>query len=437
MGRAPSGPLVRGRQIGNYLILDELASGGFGVVYKVENVVLGRRAALKVLHDDLVTSGEVIARFVREARAANRIRHPNLVDIYDFGETDDGRPYFVMELLEGMDLHAHLADRGRLPIAEALEILAQLCDVLSVAHQSGIIHRDLKASNVFLAWHDGTRRVVLLDFGVAKLIEPGGPDLTTSRTVLGTPACMAPEQIAAGAVDARTDVYALGALTYHMLTGQLPFAAQTVSEMKHLHLTAPRPRVSGLTSVSPAVDEVIARAMHGKLEHRYAGALDFLAALEQAVSGASGPADGLPTACSALALFVDVKVDPAALEDPDDALIDELEAISALARERLASRGFLLARQLGHTLLFVRLLDSNPELARHLRRASLDASRDLAGELGGRDARVHVNLSLHAGTVGVVGDKLRPGPLLDAASWAPDERVDGVHASPEVLAGLD
>ncbi len=433
--RTPVGPLARGHRIGNYLVLGELAAGGFGAVYKVENVVLGRRAALKVLHDDLVTSGEVLARFVREARAANRIRHPNLVDIYDFGETDDGRPYFVMELLEGMDLDAHLQERGRLPVGEVLEVLEPLCDVLSAAHASGIIHRDIKASNVFLASQGGVRRVVLLDFGVAKLIEPGRPDLTTSRTVLGTPACMAPEQIAAGPVDARTDVYALGALLYHMLTGQLPFAAHSVSEMKHLHLTAPRPRVSALTSVSPALDEVIARAMHARPDQRYAGAGELLAAFKQAIGQ---PAAAPAVECAAVALHLDARVAAGHLEDPGDALIDDLERVAALAQERLASRGFLLTRQLGHTLLFVRLLDASPDLSRRLRGASLDAARDLEAALAartGRDPRVHIHLSLHAGSVTVLGDRVAGGPLLEVSRWVSDQ--EGLHASPDLMADLD
>ena len=218
--------LARGVRVRDYVVREKIAEGGFGAVYRVEHTVLGRQAALKVLHPELASSREAIARFEREARTVNVIKHPNVVDIYDFGELPDGRPYFVMELLVGIDLSEHLASFGPLSPEETLALLTPLAAALSAAHAKGVVHRDVKPSNVFLA--DGEpRRVVLLDFGVAKLLAPGTEGLTTSRHRIGTPSFMSPEQLAGGDIDGRADVYALGALAYQMLTGQLPFGEGT------------------------------------------------------------------------------------------------------------------------------------------------------------------------------------------------------------------
>src|SRR6185503_7424125 len=156
------------------------------------------------------------------------------------GRADDGRPWFAMELLDGVDLETHIAARGRLTPGEVLTVLGPICDALACAHDAGVIHRDIKASNVFLA-ADG--RVVLLDFGIAKLSDPGiGAGLTLSRQSLGTPSAMAPEQVAGREASERTDVYALGALLYHMLVGEPPFADSSPTVMQYLHCHARRPR---------------------------------------------------------------------------------------------------------------------------------------------------------------------------------------------------
>src|SRR5262249_13246467 len=163
----------------------------------------------------------------REARAVNLVRHPNIVDIYDFGELPDRRPYFVMELLEGLSVSALLEERGVIPASETLSIVEPVCAALQAAHDVGVIHRDLKASNIFVVRRGSESVIKLLDFGIAKLVQPGagGRGLTSAGTRLGTPYAMAPEQIRFGPVDARTDVYALGVLLHHLLTGRHPFEA--------------------------------------------------------------------------------------------------------------------------------------------------------------------------------------------------------------------
>src|SRR6266478_5793915 len=177
------------------------------------------------LDGELAPSPEMVERFVREARVVNRIRHPNIVDIYEFGELDDKRPYFVMELLEGTSLASIVERRGRLSPAQALSYLEPVCDALRAAHAAGVVHRDLKASNVAVVKEGDPPRVKLLDFGIAKLVRtaPGERGLTAVGQRIGTPYAMAPEQIRGGAIDARVDIYALGVLLYQLLTGRYPF----------------------------------------------------------------------------------------------------------------------------------------------------------------------------------------------------------------------
>src|SRR5262249_36917586 len=159
-----------------------------------EHVVIGRPAAIKVLHAEWSCSLDAVARFQREALSVNSIGHPSIIDIYEIGELPDGRPFLVMELLEGKDLESHIRARKRLVPGEVLDVLTPLCEALAAAHQQSIVHRDVKAANVFL----DQRRVVLLDFGVAKLLDDQGADFTTSHHFLGTPGVMAPEQAEGG-----------------------------------------------------------------------------------------------------------------------------------------------------------------------------------------------------------------------------------------------
>ncbi|HZI05513.1 MAG TPA: serine/threonine-protein kinase, partial [Archangium sp.] len=198
-----------------------LASGGHGAVYEAEHRILGRRAAVKVLHPHLTDQGEMLQRFVREARVVNQIRHPHIVDVYDFGMLQDGSPYYVMELLPGRTLSQLLQERGRLSPERALAYLEPVCAALEAAHQAGVVHRDLKASNVAVVSEGEPPVVKLLDFGIAKLIhlEPGQEGLTMAGQRLGTSQAMAPEQFRGGMIGPTTGVYALGVLLYQMLVG--------------------------------------------------------------------------------------------------------------------------------------------------------------------------------------------------------------------------
>ena len=208
----------------------------------------------------------MVARFLREALAVNMIKHPNIVDIYEFGELPDGRPFYVMELLEGTDLRSMLNERGRFPPAEVLEILEPVCSALQAAHDHG--HRSPRSQgqqHLHRQQRGGEARVKLLDFGIAKLMHPdaGEAGLTVVGTRLGTSYTMAPEQIRGDAIDPRTDIYALGVVLYHLLTGQYPFRAETMTDIERQHLEAPPPRPS---QAAPRVAGARRRraALHGE-----------------------------------------------------------------------------------------------------------------------------------------------------------------------------
>src|SRR5262249_54158033 len=263
-------------------------SGGCGTVYAGE-AADGAPVAIKVLHRELLERRDALARFEREILTTQRLRHSALVQIFAHGALADGRPYFVMERLTGQGLEAHLAAATRLPPEGALTILTPVCEALALAHEAGVIHRDIKASNVFVCDAARGGRVVLLDFGVAKLLLPDEAGLTTSRQTLGTPGCMAPEQIRGGAIDARTDVYALGVLLYHMVTGEIPFAqavgAGEPTLLEHMHVRAGRPLPSARVEVSRELDAVVTTAMSIEPESRYPSAQAFLEALRAATTG--------------------------------------------------------------------------------------------------------------------------------------------------------
>src|SRR5262249_53546418 len=162
-----------GAPVGDYIVLSTIAVGACGTVHRAQHRLLGRPAALKILHADLVCSPEMLARFAREARTMSQLRHPNVVDVYDFGRLSDGRPYYVMELLEGISLDAYLQRQGGVEVGAALELLAPVVAALEAAHRAQVVHRDLNAGNVFLAEAGGRRIVKLLDFGVVKVLDGG------------------------------------------------------------------------------------------------------------------------------------------------------------------------------------------------------------------------------------------------------------------------
>jgi serine/threonine-protein kinase len=264
-----------------------------GAVYQAEHALIGRRAAIKVLLPELSSRADVVRRFFNEARAIANLNHPAIIDIFDFGFHSDGSGYIVMELLEGESLGARLKRIGHLEGAVAVRLTRQIAAAMSMAHNHGVIHRDLKPDNLFLV-PDRTGApgevIKILDFGVAKLASAGSPDggpgVTSTGTVLGTPLYMAPEQCrGAGLVDARADIYALGCVAYHMLCGQPPFIYDFPGELIAAHLLeTPRALRTLNPSVAPAVEEVVLRTLAKRPEDRPQSMQELMEQLERATT---------------------------------------------------------------------------------------------------------------------------------------------------------
>lgn len=403
----------------------------------------GQVAAVKILHHELAAQPELVLRFEREAEAASRLQHPNIAEVYERGRLRDGRPYFVMEYVDGIDLDSYLTARGTLSPQEVVPILEQLSSALETTHAHGIVHRDLKASNVLLGRRDGSLRVVLLDFGVAKLLEDSSPRLTGSRAMIGTPSCMAPEQIRCEAVSAQTDVYALGSLTYHMLTGQQPFWNENLIVTLYLHLNTPAPPPSSAGGVAPVFDEVVTRAMNKERAARYSSVSAFIAALRAAHDEAHGTTRASQPAMQpspALGLYIHVYAEPGCLDNPDDEMLDDMESILPEVEHYLTSRGYLLAHDNGNSALYVQPMPERPvdELTR--RRQAISTAVALRGEIAARpnrDDRVLVSIYLHVADARLDGDAVRGGALLDLAEWVPGSNGEGIFGSSAVMHRLD
>jgi len=281
----PPTPTVGGR-IGDYKLEVLLGQGGMGSVYAARHVQFGRQVAIKVLAEELLIDPTAVPRFVREARLASKLESPHAVRVTDIGELPNGVPYMVMELLEGQTLLAMLSDRGGvLPATEAIELIAQACQAAGEAHEVGIVHRDLKLSNLFLTQFAGGHAFLkVLDFGLAKQHrpeeQPTGASLTQAGSFLGTPHYMAPEQmLGVRDIDARTDVWALGVCLYRLVTGVQPFDATSPEKVCMTVLTSiPKPP-SQHRAVDPGLEAVILRCLARRPQDRFANAKELGQAL--------------------------------------------------------------------------------------------------------------------------------------------------------------
>ena len=262
-----------GYRLGPYRVVRLIGEGGMGAVYEARQETLDRRVAVKTLHADFARNQEVVARFFNEAKVLSRLEHPCIVQVFDFGKTEDGTSYLAMEFLRGEPLSRRLRQlteqNRRLPVPTALQIAWQVADVLAVAHSRGIVHRDLKPDNLMLVADPiapGGERVKILDFGIAKLAmgtgQPGGM-MTRTGVLMGTPTYMAPEQCRGDmAVDDRTDVYALGVILYQMLAGRPPFFGGGDGEVIAAHIyAAPRSPRQYDPGIPDDVEELVFRLL--------------------------------------------------------------------------------------------------------------------------------------------------------------------------------
>ncbi len=276
-----------GTTLGRYQILEPLGQGGMAVVYKAYQPALDREVALKVIRRGFAEDAEFRGRFEREAKAVARLTHPNIVQVYDFDQVD-GQPFLAMQLLEGGTLKqrlVELAAQGKtLPQDEVTRIVRQVAEALEYAHRRDIVHRDVKPSNVMLT-EDG--RAVVTDFGIAKII--GGAQYTQTGVGIGTPEYISPEQGQGVDVDRRTDIYALGVMAYEMLTGRLPYTADTPFAVVLKHVRDPLPPPSSINpAIGVAAERVLQRALAKHPADRYGSAVEFATELEQSIAAESG-----------------------------------------------------------------------------------------------------------------------------------------------------
>jgi len=275
-----------------------------GLVYKVEHIHLAKIAAMKVLHPDMARDAEAVRRFRIEAQAVSRLDHPNIVQTFDFGQSDDAL-YLVMEYLKGEDLAAIVKREGTLPFDRAARLFVQVCSALTEAHEAGVIHRDLKPENIMVVQRrDGTEAAKVLDFGLAKLRERADTlGATSGNQVIGTPYYMSPEQVRSDPLDVRTDIYSLGATLYRVLTGTPPFQATTPMGVLTKHVTdpleLPRTRAPALNLPSVA-DAIVSRAMAKSPDDRYPSAADVGRDLQAALTALPRPSALSKTAAPTL-----------------------------------------------------------------------------------------------------------------------------------------
>jgi len=286
--------MVEGTQVGAYRVLRQIGEGGMGSVWLAEHAMLGRRAAIKVLHPEYSQRQEIVARFFNEARAATAVRDPGIVQIFDFGHHTDGSAYIAMELLDGESLDRRLERVGALPVPDALRIMRQVASTLGAAHAHGIVHRDLKPENIYIVPDPevpGGERAKILDFGIAKLTGDAGSSVKTQASaIMGTPTYMSPEQCrGAGQVDQRSDVYALGCVLFTLLTGRPPFVADGMGHLLVMHMSEAPPAPSSLRpGLPPEVDALVLRCLAKNASDRYASGAELAIAIGAMVGSSPG-----------------------------------------------------------------------------------------------------------------------------------------------------
>lgn len=272
MGPLPPPPVAKGDMLaGKYRALDILGAGGMGVVVAAEHTQLHQRVALKFLLPEGLVNAQVVARFEREARAAAQLRSEHVARVIDVGRLETGGPYIVMELLDGCDLAALLQDRGPLPESEAVDYVIQACEAIAEAHSLGIIHRDLKPKNLFVTKSvDGSPLIKVLDFGISKTAADD-LSLTGTTEVIGSPNYMSPEQLKASRdVDARSDIWSIGAILYEVLGGRVPFVATTLTQLCSLVLTeAPPPLGELRADLHPELLRVVDKCLEKDPARRF------------------------------------------------------------------------------------------------------------------------------------------------------------------------
>jgi serine/threonine protein kinase/ketosteroid isomerase-like protein len=290
--KEPADPLVGAVFIDKYEIEEKLGTGGMCDVYRARHIGIGKAVAIKVLHAELAANPKVVERFEQEARAASLVRHPNAINIMDYGIAAGNTPFLVMELVEGATVRELLKRYGAMTVERVSGILNQACAALEAAHSVGVIHRDIKPENIIISEYDGKDWVEVVDFGIAKIQEDVNrrAALTGANLIIGTPRYMSPEQAEEQPADGRSDIYSLGIVVYEMLAGAPPFAGGSVTRLLIAHAVEPPPPLaSQRPDIPPEVAAVVMRALDKNPARRQQSALEFASEFERAASAAPSP----------------------------------------------------------------------------------------------------------------------------------------------------
>jgi serine/threonine protein kinase len=320
---------------GKYRIEEKIDEGGMGCVYRATHVLMEKTVAVKVLHPALAADDKIVARFTREAKAASRISHPHAIVVTDFGESEQGVVYLVMEYLRGRTLKDVVRFEGPMPLARVAAIVRQVSGALDAAHEQGVVHRDLKSDNIMLEESAGGDWAKVLDFGIAKIQETadGKPEdgLTAPNLIIGTPQYMSPEQCGqASAIDRRSDIYSLGVILYEVLAGHVPFTGDSPTAIMMKHIQDPPPSILEERADLPAgVGRVVARSLAKRPEDRYQHASELSEALLLAAS--ESPAEA---AAVAVASDTDRIVVPTAPNDVPRTTVGDLDDEATVVNAR-------------------------------------------------------------------------------------------------------
>ncbi len=269
---------------GKYRVERVLGRGGMGVVVEAHHIQLDERVAIKFLLPEAVANQEAVARFLREARAAIKIKGHHVARITDVGTLDSGAPYMVMEYLQGQDLAGIVAEHGALPVEQAVDLVVQTCEAIAEAHVLGIVHRDLKPANLFcVRGPDGLPTIKVLDFGISKMTTADGLDVTRTTALLGSPLYMSPEQMtSAKTVDSRADIWALGVVLYELLAGRPPFDGETLPELSvRIATEAPLPLRNFRPDLPDGVEAIVFRCLEKNRDQRYGNVAELATALAE------------------------------------------------------------------------------------------------------------------------------------------------------------
>ncbi len=316
----PSDPLLGQTLAGKYRVEKLIKRGGMGAVYQGKHVLMDKTVAIKVLRPALAVDDDVVARFSREAKAASRISHPHAVSVTDFGESENGIVFLVMEYLDGRTLKEIIRSEGAMSLTRVVEIIRQVTGALDAAHAQGVVHRDLKSDNIMVSQTNGGDWAKVLDFGIAKIQQPPSvkdADLTAPNLVIGTPQYMSPEQCSqTQPPDARSDIYSLGVIIYEMLTGRVPFTGETATMIMMQQVQdAPPSVLATRPDLPPAVAAVIMRALAKVPADRFQTAGELFAAL----SSAAG--EDVSAAPRSAATIANVPVSPAADDEDEETVV--------------------------------------------------------------------------------------------------------------------